>query len=575
MRSMVSIAAILLGVIVIPVQATVLFSQPPDPAGGHDKSAWFAPNGFDGDQYTWDDFTLNSTQTFNRISWQGVYTNYLSGAGKAPVYNFTISICASIGGFQPDVINTPLAEFDVGGNAAETLSGTTAGLLTYDYTYTMPTPFQAVAGNKYWVQIEAWQGVTPQYSWPPDWSLTYATGGNAGHFRGIVGGGGAATAGNPAAPDPSFPVGMFYQNMSHDLTFSLSSVTPVVNAIWSANGNGNWTENGNWNNNAHPDGTDHTATFGPVITVPRTVTVDAPCSVGTINFNNSNSYTLNGTSTLTLDATVQAGINVAAGGHTIAAPLALNTDTTITVDSFFSVLSVTGPLTATGRTITTAGNGSVQFENIRAAALHIASSSTVILSPKPTPNSPAGTSVLDSLLIDYAGTQLDLNNNAMVLNYTSVGTLVDDIRAQMANWTIYSSLSDANHALGYGDNAILGQTNFGGQVVGPNCVLIKFTYGGDANLDGEVDISDLGALATAWQTSAPWTGGDFNYDGFIDISDLGILATNWQLGVGSPLGPSFDEALASVGLVGVSVPEPSIVGALAGVVGLHLRRRRR
>ncbi len=59
---------------------------------------------------------------------------------------------------------------------------------------------------------------------------------------------------------------------------------------------------------------------------------------------------------------------------------------------------------------------------------------------------------------------------------------------------------------------------------------------GDANCDGIVDITDLGIVATNWQTyDADWIGnydgwpyGDFNQDGYVDISDLGIVATNWQ-----------------------------------------------
>jgi hypothetical protein len=99
---------------------------------------------------------------------------------------------------------------------------------------------------------------------------------------------------------------------------------------------------------------------------------------------------------------------------------------------------------------------------------------------------------------------------------------------------------------------------------------------GDANLDGQVDVTDLGALATNWQTSAPWTGGDFNYDGFVDVTDLGALATNWQPGVGSPLAPSrLDKALANVGLANVTVPEPELGGMIALLASCSQLRRGR
>jgi hypothetical protein len=67
-------------------------------------------------------------------------------------------------------------------------------------------------------------------------------------------------------------------------------------------------------------------------------------------------------------------------------------------------------------------------------------------------------------------------------------------------------------------------------------ILVKYTYGGDANLDGQVDITDLGILGTNWQgTGMVWEQADFTYDRIVDITDLGILATNWLAGVGAPL----------------------------------------
>jgi hypothetical protein len=105
---------------------------------------------------------------------------------------------------------------------------------------------------------------------------------------------------------------------------------------------------------------------------------------------------------------------------------------------------------------------------------------------------------------------------------------------------------------------------------------LKYTFGGDANLDGQVDVTDLGALATNWQQSGVWTAGDFNYDGLVDVSDLGILATNWQAGVaGAGSSQSLAEALASVGLGGTSVPEPAGVALVALLCGPVLRAGRR
>lgn len=109
-------------------------------------------------------------------------------------------------------------------------------------------------------------------------------------------------------------------------------------------------------------------------------------------------------------------------------------------------------------------------------------------------------------------------------------------------------------------------------------VTVAYTFYGDANLDGQIDIVDLGILATNWQAAGVWGDADFDYSGFVDIVDLGMLATNWQQGVGNPLGPqSFSDALAAMGLPLTAVPEPTtaalIIVTLAGVTSRHPRRQ--
>jgi hypothetical protein len=95
---------------------------------------------------------------------------------------------------------------------------------------------------------------------------------------------------------------------------------------------------------------------------------------------------------------------------------------------------------------------------------------------------------------------------------------------------------------------------------------------GDADNDGDVDVQDLGRLASNWQRLGNWSMGDFNIDGVIDVADLGLLASNWQAGVDNLTGPALDEALAAVGLAGASVPEPGST-ALLGIALLLLTRR--
>ena len=239
-----------------------------------------------------------------------------------------------------------------------------------------------------------------------------------------------------------------------------------------------------------------------------------------------------------------------------------------------------GTMTLTGSNSYTGGTnvagGTLVADKLSNGTLTIGAAGKAKITAKGTPNSASGTTVVPALSIATGG-QLDLTNNSFVIDYTgAVGTLVNDTRASLLAGRITSSLADSAHRLGYADNAVLGKTTFGGITVDSSSLLVKYTYGGDANLDGQVDVTDLGALATNWQTSSVWTGGDFDYSGFVDVTDLGILATNWQAGVGSPLGPgSFQAALASVGLGGVSVPEPTTITLIGlGMMGMAARRRR-
>lgn len=192
--------------------------------------------------------------------------------------------------------------------------------------------------------------------------------------------------------------------------------------------------------------------------------------------------------------------------------------------------------------------------------------------------------------LNVAG-QLDITDNAFVVDYDgspSAAEPFNTVRNQIISarnggtWDgdgITSSLANATtFAIGYARaNALFGifPATFHGQSIDVSSVLFSFTRYGDANLDGLVNVSDLGALATNWQTSnAVWTSGDFNYDGFVDVTDLGLLATNWQAGVsGSSNSISLESALASVGLGGVNVPEP-VVGGLLGFVPMFIRFRR-
>jgi len=53
---------------------------------------------------------------------------------------------------------------------------------------------------------------------------------------------------------------------------------------------------------------------------------------------------------------------------------------------------------------------------------------------------------------------------------------------------------------------------------------------GDADRDGDVDLTDLGKLSSNYgkKTGASWEQGDFDGDGDVDLADLSILASNYN-----------------------------------------------
>ena len=72
-----------------------------------------------------------------------------------------------------------------------------------------------------------------------------------------------------------------------------------------------------------PNGVDAIARFLATITVDSTVTIDAPATVGSLQFDNTHRYTLAGPATLTLSSTTTAEIKLTSGDHTVARALCI------------------------------------------------------------------------------------------------------------------------------------------------------------------------------------------------------------------------------------------------------------
>jgi len=144
-----------------------------------------------------------------------------------------------------------------------------------------------------------------------------------------------------------------------------------------------------------------------------------------------------------------------------------------------------------------------------------------------------------------------------------------------------AAAANANHntAIGYADATAIGITSTGsflGGTVDNTSVLLRYTFAGDANLDGMVTSADFTRLSQNFSGSNKrWSDGDFNYDGKVNALDFNALATTYGLILPTPTpGDAIGAALPAGGL-GALVPEPGSLGLLAAASAMLIRRRRR
>lgn len=137
----------------------------------------------------------------------------------------------------------------------------------------------------------------------------------------------------------------------HDgfVTLTIATIGATPN-FWNVDANGNWSSGTNWTLGTAPNAPAAVANFGgggATLTAARTVTVDAPQTVGSIGFNSAASYTIAGSSQITLNNGMapSSEITVTQGSHTITAPLnAVSGETQITVAGGANMLTISGPL---------------------------------------------------------------------------------------------------------------------------------------------------------------------------------------------------------------------------------------
>jgi hypothetical protein len=406
----------------------------------------------------------------------------------------------------------------------------------------------------------------------------------------------------------------------------------AISQYQGAGGADTWSNAAGWSGAGVPNAPGAVASL---LTKPQNdvaLNVDGNYTVGQLNFDNYFSYALTGGGTLTLQGSngTAAEINTFAASPSIVAGVAVASDTNLTVTYAADTLALSGAVSSSaGVTINKLGAGTLaiggpqahgagailnanagmtDFDsdgganlnvNVAAAVRFNVSQTLAAVSISPggvatlTAN---GTHILRTPSLAVSG-KLDLTDNKLIVDsgalgtwngttYTGITGLIDSGRgsASDAKWDGLGIVTTDARAIETGNRAAigiaragdLGRNTFAVQDVDADDVVAMLTWGGDATLDGKVNIDDYGRIDANVASSGSvfgWFNGDFNYDGSINIDDYGIIDGNISQ-QDAPF-PTASGSGAAAGMAAVPEPAGTAAAALMLLAGGRRRRRRR
>ena len=162
---------------------------------------------------------------------------------------------------------------------------------------------------------------------------------------------------------------------------------PLAPNQWARPGGGAYHAASNWVDSPSPgivpNGIDAIARFLGTITADSMVTIEAPVSVGALQFDNAHRYTLSGGSTMTLSSSTTAEIELTSGNHTIAAPLAIASDANLVAGA--QTLTLEGaPSWSANKTLTVV-SGTLAY-NTQSAATSVGAGAKLVIASGSTVN---------------------------------------------------------------------------------------------------------------------------------------------------------------------------------------------
>jgi hypothetical protein len=390
---------------------------------------------------------------------------------------------------------------------------------------------------------------------------------------------------------------------------------------WAQNSGGSWSVAGNWSTSL-PNGAGTKIGFlsTPIgLTNSATINLDGNRTIGQITFDNPNGYTIapgTGGSLTIDDSTDNTGMSpsiiVNTGNHSITAPISLANGVIVATASGTSLTiasSITGngALTANGAgtfIISSGGslnipltvNGNVTFTANAGNGILLRTVSSISIGPigklsitDPAPANHLNRSVLTASALSFAGATnnwqgtLDLAGNDLVVYNGDLNNIANQLKTGLhgsGGIASTTAAQDTTHmtTLGYR----IGGIAFDGLNTTTADMLVKYTYNGDADLNGVINGADYQQIDNGFgQHLTGWFNGDFNYDGVIDGTDYSLIDNTFnQISASgaSPLSLIATRAVTSsdFGELSRTVPEPKTLGLLGiGAIGLLGQRRRK
>jgi hypothetical protein len=400
----------------------------------------------------------------------------------------------------------------------------------------------------------------------------------------------------------------------------------VETHVWNVDSDGDWFNAANWLGGV-PNGSGADAQLKNIITANHTITANAAVTVGSLRINNANAYTIGGTGSLTLQLatgdTGRALLGVQAGTQTIGLPIVVASDATFNANTG-AALVIAGPLTVNaGKTVVPSGAGQVAYQSSinlqngagitfaspsHATALNLADNAVATVT-----TGGSTTMKFDAVSLNPAA-RLELNDNDLVTS-TSKTTIVNAIRAARngGSWdqpgiTSQAAKNQPSHATTLGVlsgaeyTGVGGSGQFSGQPYAAADTLVKYTWYGDTDFNGNVNFDDYVRTDNGFNNHlSGWLNGDFDLNGTVNFDDYVLidLAFNTQSGtLGRALAyldgsdrsgagmndPALQRLRQHLQDFGsdygnhflMAVPEPTGIGAIAlGGMALLVRGRRR